>query len=58
VCYLWQEIYTPLLGNVTEGTILKTKSRFEDKIKIDVKEVLNDGNWNQMARNWSSGRQF
>jgi hypothetical protein len=46
------------LENVTEGTILKTKCRYEDKIRIGVKEVLNEGNWNQLARNGSSNGLF
>jgi hypothetical protein len=53
-----QEICTPSLENVTEGTILKTKCRYEDKTRIAVKEVLNEGNWNQLARNGSSNGLF
>jgi len=58
VCHSLQETCSPSLENVTEGTILRTKSRYEDKIRIGVKEILNDGNWNQLARNGSSGGQF
>jgi len=58
VRYSLQDLCTPSLENVTEGTIFKIKCRYEDKTRIRVKEVLNDGNWNQLARNGSSGGQF